>query len=378
MNDAATQVHLREVTDDDIEGVTTLHQEVGFTPPDAAHWRWLWGDNPARELMAGDWPRGWVLERDGLLGGYIANLPLAYALGERDLGVAVPRALITSEQFASQGLRLVSQYLKQRGPDLLLCTTANSKASPIWDAFRAKRVPQPGLDAIMFWPLSADAFIAASATKLGVPSVIARHMGTLGGPFLRAESALRTRGIPRPTRSHTVTAIHPADIDGEFDDLWDAKRRESVALRASRSADILRWHFAGRPQAAKSSDRDIVVFKLLGRPGIQGYAVSETRHERKLELTRTRLVDLVVLGEDKELITHLLWHVQEHARAIGSHVLEASTLLPASHEVALAGRPFSRSVAAWSYFYKCRGSLREELKSAERWALTPFDGDTSL
>ena len=53
-------------------------------------------------------------------------------------------------------------------------------------------------------------------------------------------------------------------------------------------------------------------------------------------------------------------------------------VLQSTRKVALTGRPMSRPTAAWSHFYKCRGALRKELADPARWALTGFDGDTSL
>ncbi|MDP6944971.1 MAG: hypothetical protein QF464_12535, partial [Myxococcota bacterium] len=314
MTAASPDVHLREVNAEDLEAVAALHEAVGFCPPDAETWRWLWDENPARARLATDWPRGWVLERGGVVGGYLANLPLAAALGERELSVAVPRALMTAPDFASQGLRLVSRYLKQRGPDLCLCTTANAQASPIWEGFRMSRVPQADLDEVLFWPLREGPFIGAFARTRGLPGFAARGLGALTGPALGVSNRLRGCRIPRPKGSHLVTTIDPEAIDGAFDDLWTAKRHESVQLMGSRSSEVLRWHLAERPVSATTSDRQTVVFRLHGRPGLRGYAVSETRAEPRLALTRTRLIDLVVLGDDEELVAHLLWHVQEHAR----------------------------------------------------------------
>jgi hypothetical protein len=97
-----------------------------------------------------------------------------------------------------------------------------------------------------------------------------------------------------------VRILSPEQIGGDFDALWERKRREGVKLLADRTARTLRWHYAaeGRPNPpflVGAYDGERLV-------GYLGVVRQDALH---IELRRARVADLFVERDDPEVIRSL-------------------------------------------------------------------------
>ena len=79
---------VREATLADRSAVSELLSRIGWPTRSDAGWKWLFQDNPSRRSHAADAPIGWVIESNGELHGYLANIHVDYLMsGEKIRGV---------------------------------------------------------------------------------------------------------------------------------------------------------------------------------------------------------------------------------------------------------------------------------------------------
>lgn len=362
-------IRLRDARFEDHAAVAALLTSQGLTSASPEQWEHLWRNNPVLEGARAGLAMGWVLERDGEIGGYLGNIVTESAFGERTLTTAVTTALAVAEGFRSHTLMLITRFYKQKGVDLYLCTTANDQSGPVLEAFKALRVPQPKLDRVAFWVVNPGAMSAAALRRVGA-GPLAAAAGLLGivGPAWNA-----MHRPPRPSQDLSVGHLPIETIGAPFDRLWADVRSGEPRIMGDRSATALRWHF-GSPAGSDGT-------RLLAcQRGSELAGYLTTRDETGLDeqLLRTRITDFVVARRDAHVARSLLWHAFEDARMRRRHVLELRRAAPWIRAIAEQGRPFERAVSHWPCLYRSARSFDAALDLEARWELSDFDGDSSL
>lgn len=363
---------IREATFGDCQEATELLRDLGLVMPKGeatidAHWRRLWIDNPA---MLGDGNKpslGWVLEDQGKIVGFFGNIPLLYYYGERRVIVADASQWGVAKDYRGQTSRLADAYFSQSNVDLLLVTTGIKPTGRLFERYGAQVIPQPDYDQIIYWPVDGGGFVRASLRKKNVPSALISVLGGVGG--LAVDLAHSRR---QPTGSAgLVDVIGVDDIDDSFDKLWRLKQDEGPKLLAHRSADSLGWHFGGLQKSQILICRHNEVLK--------GYAAVIQEDAPEIGLKRLKIADLLIAGDDAQILDSLLAKAYNHAKRAGCHVLEVVGLPAGLRAQVLRHRPLIRSMPTWPLYYKaCNDYLTGVLGQEAAWYVTPYDGDTSL
>src|ERR1700722_16291666 len=127
---AVKSLKVREARFTDHAGVVALESKFHFVPKSYEQWTHLWLNNPAYGGNANRFPIGWVLEReDGVICGYLGNIPLNCELEGRRLLAATTRSWVVDSDYRSHSLLLLATYFKQPNVDLFLNTTVNAFAA---------------------------------------------------------------------------------------------------------------------------------------------------------------------------------------------------------------------------------------------------------
>lgn len=360
---------VREVTSDDLEGVASLHRSLGLGRRAASAWNWIWEQNPARREGGA---RGWVLEQDGEIGGYLGSIPLAYRFRHSAVRAVAATAFAVVPRFRAHTLQLTSQFFRQPDVDLCLITTANPPAAQVFGAFRARPIPQPHIETFLFWVSDPRRFVESSVRRLGAPKALASTAGWVGGPLLQLEGLVRGRG-PRSPHGRVEVEWTPADEIGiDFDALFDAEARGRRQLLRVRDSQQLRWQLTGDPR-----DRDYQVFCAHRNGQLVGYAVAWNEWVEDLGFLRTRLVDLFAARDAPEVVDELLLQACAYTRSSGSHALELRGFPPAVRGRFERLLPRQRPTpGSTSLFRARREDLRQALEAPEAWYVTMVDGDT--
>ena len=112
---------LREARAVDFDAIAAVKRRNGMP---AEPWAWLWQENPARAAFPADFPLGWVLDCEGLVVGYLGNVPLQYYRGGNKLRAAVARGFVVDpaqlfhEEVARLGVERGERFVHEQDPRL--------------------------------------------------------------------------------------------------------------------------------------------------------------------------------------------------------------------------------------------------------------------
>lgn len=317
---------------------------------------------------------GWILEAGGDVVGYLGSIPLLYQYGDTSLLAAVATGFAVDPTYRGYSLRLAASFFKQKNIDLLLNTSAAEPAGKIFQMFKAGTMPQRDYDKVLFWVMRPRPFIKAALKRLNCNAAVVWFGSNFLWPLLTGDTLLRRRtpwamgGSNR--RSVEVRILDVSDVGPEFDDLWHRKAAEEKRLLAVRSAEVLRWHFARQRAKVVSCYED-------GK--LSGYAVVGRDDLPQIGLARSRIVDLIVEKDDPFVLDQLLRAAYEYTKRDGTHVLEALGFPQQIRQRFLRGKPYSRALSHWPFYYRALDdTIHSELQDERRWYACPLDGDTSL
>ncbi|NQU60428.1 MAG: hypothetical protein HQ512_04805 [Rhodospirillales bacterium] len=370
---------LRAARGQDFEEISRLLAGLGLTVPESpekieALRRRLWEDNPALTDKNQD-HIGWALEAEGAIVGFFGNIPRLYYFGETEITTAVAGLWGLEKPFRRQILNLADTYFQQPDAGLLVASTANEQAGRIFEHYDARRLPMPEYGNVLFWVTGVQGFLSAALRKIGVPNIFASLAAIAAAPVVSAGLVLGRR---RPTQAFqttlTVTHITVGEIGDDFDELWRRRLEGPDRLMACRDAKTLRWHFSpGSSQPAAG----VLTCRLKG--ALEGYAALVRDDTSADGLSRLKIADVSIAGDDGNVFDALLGAAFENAQASGCHVLELTGLPPALRAHAEAWRPFVRQMPTWPFYYKTIDqALQETFAQGESWYVTAYDGDTTL
>jgi hypothetical protein len=333
----------------------------------------MFQENPALGICPNALDIGWVLEVDGAIAGYFGNVLMPYWFRGQTILAACASIWGVLPDQRGHSLALAKRFFSQKGPNLLVNTTANPGASSVFSLMKAVRPTPDHYDSISYWVTDA-ASMARSLARQRLPRLLqAPGTGLLTLGIETALFALRRR----PRRFHSafeVRAMKVRDVGTEFDFLWQSARERRTELMAVRSAEMLRWHYAD-----PSGVREPALIACYRKGTLVGYAVVRRDDVVRMALPRLRLVDIFLAEDLPRAIDLLIWGVYEEAQRRGVALLELN-LLPGIVRQRLTGIPrFVRKQEQGSTYLKAATrELAESLGDPPAWWLTRYDGDASL
>jgi len=366
-----TGLKFRQAAFEDYERIATLQSRYAMGIESYEAWSHLWANNPAFQKFQG-WPMGWVFENeDSEIVGHVANIPLPYEFANQTLVAAASRAVVVDVRYRSYSFQLLSRFFYQKRVDLFLATTVNAQASKANEVFRVSRVPVGKWDQSVFWITN---YVGFSKSLLAMKEI---HRGkTLGYP-LAAGLFLRdtVEGRKLKTLSNGAEVEFCDKFDERFDNFWQELRMNFPRhLLAVRSREMMEWHF----KHAMAKNRAWVLTISKGS-ALVAYAIFHRQDNPVHALTRMRLVDFQVLGENMELLRPIFCQAIARCRREKIHMLEAIGFSAQKQRVLETLAPHVRALSSWRYFYKAGNpTLAQALKDPAVWDPSCFDGDASL
>jgi hypothetical protein len=365
---------LREAQFSDYRAVTELKRRWGLIPDSFENWERLWRHNPARGQMQSERPIGWVLEAEGKLVGYLGNISLLYRYGDRTLTAVTSSGLVVEPAYRAVSLTLVAAFYRQRSVDLYVATTAIEAVGKIARAFKSDPLPQPDYGTVLFWVLRSYPFAQALMEKLKLRPELSHISGMLASLAVGIDKIARRRWPRLSSTRFAMSEISVDEIGADFQALWTEKLKEGLQLFADRSPAVLRWHFE------IPGDRGATRVLCCYHNGeLLGYAVIRSDQSQTNGLRRSVIADLIAKRDDSEVFRALLVAAHDHAKCVGSHILEVLGFPESIRRVCSQWNPYSRKYPACPFYYKAADPmLHKTLSNGMAWYATPFDGDTTL
>jgi hypothetical protein len=365
---------VREAQFTDYEAVTDLKRRWGLVPDPLENWEHLWRNNPALKHLPSKRAIGWVLEAEGQIVGYLANISSTYRLGDKTLTAVIGGACVADPAYRAHMVRLMGACYAQKSVDLYISTTAIEATGKLSCAFGAEPIPQKDYETVMFWVLRPYPFIQTVMKKLQIKPTLSHVLGPLGALGVGIDKLFRRRWPRRPTPALTVSEMKSSEIGEEFENLWIEKLGEGTRLLADRSAETLRWHYDLPHDRAKTR---VICCRKQGQ--LVGYLVIRDEAGQTNGLRRSLVADMVVKQDDQEIVRTLIVAAYKHAKRAGSHVLEVQGFPAGIRRLCAQWNPYMRSFPATPFHYKgAVPALHKTLADGEAWYGTPFDGDTTL
>lgn len=361
---------IRQTRFDDYRGIGSLLSRQGLPIRAYADWAHLWTGNPIYNCIP-DWPIGWIVEAENEIVGYLGNIPLKYDYAGRNLVGAASYGLAVDPNYRNYSLPLIGRFYRQSQAELLLNTTANSQAAPVYRMFRANQVPVGDWNRAVYWITNYRGFMdrVLSTKKVPMASVFSIPVGGC----MRLKDSIINRKATAPSNSCRVCTRDY--FDERFDTFWNEAVKQSCGrLMATRSREILDWHFrcdisSGKAWLATVEDKHALI----------AYAVFCRQDSLGFGLTRVRLVDFQTLSGRTELLIPLIAWGLDRCRKQRVHMLEAIGFAHRKKEILEGLAPYRRELPSWLYFYKANSAtLAQALFDPQVWDPSCFDGDSSL
>jgi hypothetical protein len=365
-------VHIRTASFEDHAQVAQLQSRYRLASETCEEWKHLWLNNPIYQRLAKRWPLGWVLEDSNRkIVGYIGNIPLSYEFEGEELLAAAGRAWVVDSQYRSYSLLLMDYFLAQSNVDLYINTSLGPQAFEGFQLFEPLPVPVGDWDRSRFWITNPVGFLASSVAAKGIP--FAKFLSyPLSVPLF-----IRDRFTRRPFEKNgrQIDVQCCSGFDERFDTFWeDLKRSRSHVLLATRTREILDWHFKYKLLRNK-----VWIFCVADGPRLVAYSIFYRKDIAKFGLRRVRFADFQTLLNDNSLLLPMLSCALDRCRCSGIHVLEIMGLCPEKTQVVARLAPYQRKLPFWLSFYKTNNPrLAESLKDPKIWDPSCFDGDYSL
>ena len=364
---------IREALFSDFEAVWSLKRRWGLIPDSFKNWERLWRDNPALQHCPRRLPIGWVLESDGRVVGYLGNIASLYRFGGKKLVAVTGHGLVVEPAHRMISFTLNAAFYRQPFVDLYLSTTAIEIVGKIAKAFKAIPLPQRDYE-VLFWVLRSQPFARGVVDKLQLRPGISRLAGGVASLVMGTDKLFRRRWPRRHESSLSVTQIGVEEISDDFQTLWEAKLHEAPRLLADRSPATLRWHFQTPDDEGSTG-----VFCCYSGKQLLGYVVVRSDPAATPGLRRSFVADMVAKNDDPVTLNALCVAAYQHAKQVGSHILEVLGFPPSIRAVCSQSNPYVRKYPSCPFYYKAADqSLHQTLTEPSLWYASPFDGDTTL
>lgn len=373
-NGTPIPARVREARFSDFSPVAELKQRWGLAADSFENWDRLWKRNPAVRAGKIQRPIGWVLEAGDKIVGYIGNISLLTHYGDRMLETVASHALVVEPPYRSLGVSLVARFYRQPGVDLYLTTSAIESVGKMAMAFKCSALPQPDYDTVLFWVLRPHCFGRSLMKKLSVRPSLATLGAMAAAVAVGGDTMLRGR-CPKPgANAPAVTELGPESIGEDFQELWAAKLKERPRLLADRTPATLRWYFQ-----IPGDKGQVRVFCCYEKGRLAGYAVVRTDTHEHDGLQKSLIADMVVQQDDPATVRALWVAAYQHAKKIGSHVLEVQGFPSSIRELSSDWHPYRRQYPACPYYYRATDpAMHDVLREGAAWYACAFDGDATL
>jgi hypothetical protein len=298
---------VREVEDTDIISLS------GFLPagiPNTTPEFWLrrfdlwWTSNPACTPQI---PRGWVLEQEGAIVGFIGNIPVKYLVGgEAKIAVASSGWYVDPSVRGIFSLRLFNEFMKQKNVDIYLFKAEDQPLMEIIRKFKFEEhiLPRSQKEYVFITDRKKLSFILLKFLLSGhIPTLsempeLYKRTGRLLFGYLWQKPL-----IPGDVAAdETYTSSLCTSCDEAFVSLGKS-RRDRCAVTLSRDAETLNWLYFPK---ARFLQRVVIQCHRSGDRTLAGYMVFDIARKKPSGPGYMLLMEQCIEDKDPRVLASLL------------------------------------------------------------------------
>jgi len=355
---------------DDYDRIAQLEASQGLGTMPAADWRNLWANNPLWPRLREKWPVGWLFEdAAGRLVGSLVNIPTLYTFRGRELICANGRGWVSTPEYRSYALQLMSEYFDQPGAELFMNNTVALNAAPVLSAL-SQRVPLGDFQTSAFWVTGYRGFAKKVLQKMFGPAA-----GLLGDPAAVAlwlKDRVSARALPAISNSFSIEFAN--GFDGRFNAFWkELVAQNAEKLLGVRDSRSLAWHFAFHLRTKR-----LWIMTATRNGVMRAYGILK-RHDGADGIRRMQLVDYQTLEPDEDLLPGLLHGALERCKSENLFALEQVGCGIPKRAGFDTYAPHRHKFECWRFYFQAADpTIRAQLERPEVWDPSTFDGDASF
>jgi hypothetical protein len=298
---------VREVDDSDLIHLAEFLPK-GF--PDTTKEFWLplfetwWTLNPA---YTDQFPRGWIIEKDRLIIGFIGNIPAKFLVrGETKIAAASNSWYVDPSVRGIYSFILFNKFLKQQGVSLLLFKGEDDKnIMNILSKYNFKEYIFPKsqkeyvyiIDKKKVTSIFKSFLLNDQMPKLSQLLEYFKRLGFLLFAYLYQKPVIRGDGLPEETYISSLCT----SCDDTFYKLWEPYLN-TCGASLSRDTKTLNWLYFS---SARLYKRVVIQCHRTRDKTLAGYMVFDLISINASEVVRMHLVDMCIENNDHQVMESL-------------------------------------------------------------------------
>jgi len=302
-------IKIREVEDKDI--IPLAEVLPTFEPPFAGTTKetWLrrftiwWTSNPA---YTPEIPRGWILENDTTIVGFIGNMPVKFLIrGEERIAVAAVDWIV-EPSFRIFSFDLFKEYMNQKSVSLFLFNTEKKQIIRILKRYKFKEYVLPLTQTEYHYIIHRkqvnlifkEFIFGRKFPHLTDFSEILKRLRRVISAYVSQKPIIRCDGLPGG--EYTTSLCTSCDIS--FSRIWESYLA-SCDVTLSHDSKTLNWLYFSSIEPRK---RVVIQCRRSRDKTLAGYMVFDIERDKKSEPGTMKLKDMCVEDNNPRVLASLL------------------------------------------------------------------------
>jgi hypothetical protein len=309
-------MRVREVEENDLTLlVEFLQKKWGSRVIDTTKETWLrrfeiwWTSNPA---FTSQIPRGWILENETEIVGFIGNVPVKFLIhGQERIAAAAVLWCVDPSIRGIFSIRLFNEYLNQKNISLLLFDTRNDKLKKILCRYKFEEIGLPTTQTEYFTIINRKinrknvvAMVRGFLAQGKVSSVndireLFKRSGILLCAYIFKGPGIRSKILPGEKKTISLCT----SCDNSFSRIWEPYQN-TCDVTLSRDTKTLNWLYFS---FIKPPNRRIVIqSRRSGDNSLAGYLVVDIFRKKTSDAGIMQLMDMCIENNDPHTLQSLL------------------------------------------------------------------------
>jgi hypothetical protein len=272
-----------------------------------------WTANPA---YTDQFPRGWILENDTSIVGFIGNIPVKFRIGrEVKTAVASVTWYVVPSVRGLFSIRLFTEFLKQKNVSLFLYNTDNKDIIPILSRYKFKEYTLPRFQTkyyLMLQRSNMDFIVRKflinedseeDLTSLTELLAVFKRFGLLMCAYLFQKPVIRRDVLPDKDYTTSLCTF----CDDTFSRIWEPFL-QACDVTLSRDTQTLNWIYFSSIEPNK---RVVIQCRRSRDNSLAGYMVFDIFRKTTSDVGKMQLMDLCLGDKDPRVMASLLSYAIE-------------------------------------------------------------------
>lgn len=263
-----------------------------------------WASNPA---YTDQFPRGWVLENESTLVGFLGNIPIKFLLyGEGKIAAAANSWYVDPSVRGLSSLRLFDKFVKQKSASLLLSRAVDFSRTILFSKFKFEKYILPVSQKEYVYIINKkklvynlfNFLITVRISKLSELLELYKKLGFLFWAYVYQKPVVRGGVLPDERYISSLCT----SCDDAFSRIWEPYLN-SHDISLSRDTKTLNWLYFS---SARLSTRLVIQCRRESDKTLAGYMVFDIQRVKPSDEGTLHLMEMCIENDNPAVLASLL------------------------------------------------------------------------